>query len=304
MTRMIGVLAADRIAAGLVEDVEIVGSIKFFPESERATDYLEGMHAGEIAERISAQIELVRQGEAVNVIGIGFPGIIRDGVVEESPNLPQVKGQNLVAVLGSLLKQSGTDAPVYILNDADAIAAGIAATRGHLDKLIRVWFLGMGIGFGCYPEPEGVGEGGHTIVSLDPKERFCQCGGLGHLEGIMGHRAMRLRFLDLEPEEVFEHAAVGDQRCAAFVEMWHRALAAATATSIHIDGPGKFFISGPSAQFVRTELVQLYLHEMVKMSPLQGSAVEVVSTSDEVAIVGAAISALRAESQKITLSEK
>ena len=47
------------------------------------------------------------------------------------------------------------------------------------------------------------------MVSLDPKERFCGCGGVGHLESIMGHRAMRLRFLDMEPEEVFAKAREG-----------------------------------------------------------------------------------------------
>ena len=125
------------------------------------------------------------------------------------------------------------------MNDADAMAAGIAATRGSLEKLIRVWYLGDGIGFGRYPCNDGVWEGGHMVVSLDPKEHFCGCGGLGHLEGIMGHRAMRLRFLDMEPEEVFAAARQGDARAADFVKLWHRALAAATATSIHLDGPGR-----------------------------------------------------------------
>ena len=142
---------------------------------------------------------------------------------------------------------------MLVLNDADAMAAGIAATRGQLEQLIRVWYLGDGIGFGRYPLDEGVWEGGHTVVSLDPKERFCGCGGIGHLEGIMGHRAMRLRFLDLEPEEVFASAKAGDARCAEFVALWHRALAAATATSVHLDGPGKFFITGPNARFVEPD---------------------------------------------------
>ena len=104
------------------------------------------------------------------------------------------------------LAQHGIDARLTVSNDADAVAAGIAATHSGLDKLIRVWTLGEGIGFGHYPESEGVWEGGHTVVSLDPNENFCGCGGRGHLEGIMGHRAMRLRFLDREPEEVFAAA--------------------------------------------------------------------------------------------------
>ncbi|MDQ5839468.1 MAG: ROK family protein, partial [Acidobacteriota bacterium] len=63
------------------------------------------------------------------------------------------------------------------------------------------------------------------------------------------------------------------------------------ANSVHADGPGKFFVSGPHAKFVETNLLDLYLHEMVKMSPLQGSSFEIVPTSDETAIIGAAVSA-------------
>lgn len=132
------------------------------------------------------------------------------------------------------------------------------------------------------------------VVTIDPRENFCGCGGVGHLEGIVGQRAMRLRFLDLEPEDVFAGARAGDPRCAAFVKTWHRALAAATANSVHLEGPGRFFFAGPNARFVELGLVDLYLHDMVKMSPLQGSSLETVEASDEVGVVGAAVAALRA----------
>jgi predicted NBD/HSP70 family sugar kinase len=174
------------------------------------------------------------------------------------------------------------------------MAAGIAATHEKLQKLIRVWTLGNGVGFGRYPWREGVWEGGHSVVTLDPKENLCGCGGRGHLEGIVGHRSMRLRFLDLEPEEVFANARTGDARCSEFVTLCHRALAAATATSIHMDGPGQFYITGPNAKFIDIALLDRFVHEMVKMSPLQGSRFEIVPTSDEVGIIGAALNAERA----------
>ena len=294
MALRIGVLASEHIAAGVVEGNRIINPRPVSPEIENSADSFWELHAEEIARRIYQQIAEARQDDALEAVGVGVPGIVRDGIIEEAPNLPQMKGQNLQAMLNALLKGDGVEAAVHILNDADAMAAGIAATRYHLDKLVRVWFLGNGIGYGRYPQSGGVGEGGHTVVTLDSKEKFCQCGGVGHLEGIMGHRAMRFRFLDMEPEEIFEHAKTGDARCAAFVELWHRALAAATATSIHLEGSGKFFISGPNARFVQTDMLQVYLHEMVKMSPLQGSAVEVIPTSDEIAIIGAAVSADRA----------
>jgi glucokinase len=293
MGRAIGVLAMEHIAVGLVEDHRIVGPIRVYPDDRAASSPLQGMPADQIAETICAQMKTVVEAQAVDAIGVGFPGVIRNGIVEESPNLPQVKGFKLASTLSTLM---GGGAPVRTLNDADAFAAGVAATRGHLEKLIRVWTLGSGVGFGRYPSAEGVWEGGHVVVSLDPKENYCGCGGIGHLEGIVGRRGMRLRFMDLEPEEVFDNARAGDRRCADFVRMWHRALAAATATSIHLDGPGHFFLSGPNATFVDLHLLDRYLHEMVTMSPLQGSVLELVEASDETAIIGAAVDALRVAS--------
>jgi predicted NBD/HSP70 family sugar kinase len=289
MDRLIGVLAMDRIACGVVEGNQLVGPIRIFPPpgEEHEDDLLTGMPAETIAECISREIEVLADGQPVAAVGVAVPGINRDGIIEESPNLQQLKGINLRAMIKS-------PAPLTLFNDADVVAAGLAALRGQLDRLIRVWTLGNGIGFGRYPWTEGAWEGGHSVVSLDPKERFCGCGGAGHLEGILGQRAIRLRFLDLEPEEVFDNALAGDARCYAFYKLAHRALAAATATSIHMEGAGKFFISGPNARFIDLSLLNLYLGEMVKMSTLQGSVFELIATSHDIGVIGAAVNACRA----------
>jgi glucokinase len=290
MSQTIGALVTEHIAVGLVEDHRLVGAIRRFPATQQGvSDTLESIHANEIVERIAQEIEGAGEGRAIKSVGVGFPGVNRDGLIEESPNLKQAKGLNLGQDLSQALRQRGIEATVRVLNDADALAAGIAATKGELDQLVRVWFLGVGVGLGRYPDIAGVGEGGHSVVSLDPKEKFCGCGGVGHLEGIMGHRAMRLRFLDLEPEEVFQEAAAGDQRCSEFVLLWHRALAAATSSTIHYDGPGKFYISGPNARFVQIGLLNQYVRDMVKMSTLQNNTFEVIDTSDDVALIGAAV---------------
>jgi len=287
MGRCIGVLATERVVVGVVEDAHLVGAVRVFPEDGADADRLRDMPAEEIAQAIRRQVELAAGGSPVSALGVGVPGIVVGGIVAEAPNLLQLKGQNLGAALSAAFPSTA----VRILNDADTVAAGIAATRGELDRLVRVWTLGTGIGFGRYPWQPAMGEGGHSVVSLDPKENLCGCGGSGHLEGIMGHRAMRLRFLDREPEEVFEDARRGDERSRAFASLWHRALAAATATSIHFDGPGKFYVSGRNARFVDAALLNLQLGEMVKMSPLQGSFLEVLPTGDEVAVIGAAVTA-------------
>ena len=292
MAKSVGVLVMEHIAVGLVENNQLVGPVNLYPEKGTSLDALQSMPAENLGDCVRKQIDAVAKGQKIQAIGLGFPGVIRNGIIEDSPNLHQVKGFNLQGALSA----RGLAAPVRVFNDADAMAAGIAATRDKLQKLIRVWTLGNGVGFGRYPWHEGVWEGGHTVVTLDPKESLCGCGGRGHLEGILGHRSMRLRFLDLEPEEVFANARSGDARCSEFVTMCHRALAAATATSIHMDGPGQFYLTGHNAKFIDIALLDRYVHEMVKMSPLQGSRFEVVPTSDEVGIIGAALNAERAAS--------
>ena len=286
MALAIGVRAGgERVAVGVVEGNRVVGPIRQYPEAESHSDSLAETPAEAYGDLMRREIEEAAAGAELGVIGIGVPGIIRNGVIEESPNLQQLKGLNLRALLASAFPSSS----ILVSNDADALAAGIAATRGELGAVIRVWALGTGLGFGRYPQVEGVWEAGHCVITLDPKERFCGCGGVGHLEGILGHRAMRLRFMDMEPEEIFQNALEGDERCRKFANLWHRALAAATASSIHLTGPGKFYLAGPNSKFVQIDLLDLYLHEMVKMSPLQGSYFEVIPTTDEISIIGATV---------------
>ena len=294
MSKTVGVLMMEHVAVGLVEDNKVLGPLRVYPEKDGNIDALQSMPADGIADCIRKQIEAVAQKEDIKAIGLGFPGIIHDGVVEDSPNLQQMKGFDLQSALSSAFRKDGKAVPVRVYNDADATAAGIAATRGQLNKLIRVWTLGNGVGYGRYPWSKGVWEGGHIVVTLDPKENFCGCGGRGHLEGILGYRSIRLRFLDLEPEEVFAAAQAGDMRCSEFVLLCHRALAAASATTIHMAGPGQFYISGPNSKFIDVGLLDRLVHEMVKMSPLQGNRFEVIPTNDELGIIGAAVNAERA----------
>ncbi len=279
MHKIVGVLVMEHIAVGLVESHQVLGALNIFPEKPQLLDPLQSMPAERIVDCIRQQIEKVADGEKIAAIGIGFPGIIRSGVVEDSPNFQQAKGFAFQAALSSALSGKLAGTQVRVFNDADVMAAGIAATQGKLNTLIRVWTLGNGIGFGRFPSSEGIWEGGHSVVTLDTKEIFCGCGGRGHLEGILGRRSMRMRFMDLEPDEVFENARAGDARCKDFVMLCHRALAAATATSIHMEGPGTFFITGPDTKFIDIGLLDRFLHEMVKMSPLQGSRFQVVPTS-------------------------
>jgi predicted NBD/HSP70 family sugar kinase len=296
MTTAIGIVMTDHIVAGRLEDQRLTGTLLRYPGDADDLDALSAIPGSELVELLATQIAtLTSAGPApVEAIGVAVPGIITQGVVEDSPNLSQLKGMRLAFELAKVLAARGIEAPVHIANDADAIAAGVAATRGQLNKLTRVWTIGKGIGYGRWPYVDGVWEGGHITVTLDPKEKYCGCGGVGHLEGIMGYRAMRMRFLDLEPEEVFAQARQGDARCREFVDLWHRALAAATASFIHLAGPGRFYYTGHNIGFLDLPLLRSHLETMVMMSPLQSYSLEILPPDDETALLGAGVSALRA----------
>jgi len=298
MAKTVGVVMTEKVVAGLIEDHKVVGELRHFPEHSGAghdpdeNGGLIELPADAVAELLCEQIAaLAPAGSGVEAAGIALPGIVRNGVIEDSPNLQQLKGANILGAVRNLLSARGLDYNMSVLNDADAVAAGVAATRGQLDRLVRVWTIGNGIGFGRFPYTDGPWEGGHTVVTLDPKEKYCACGGKGHLEGITGHRAMRLRFLDLEPDEVFAQARKGDRRCMEFVELWHCALAAATASQIHLEGPGRFYFTGRDISRLDLARLKEHLYQMVKMSPLQSYTVEVIPEDPTLALIGAGAAA-------------
>lgn len=293
MSKTVGAVLTTRVVAGLIEDHKLAGGLREFPENIDDTNGLIEVPAESLCEIISDAIaSLIPPGSTIDAAGVAMPGYVHQGVMLDAPNLPQLKGAQICSNISDGLKRRGIDVKLSVFNDADAVAAGIAATRGQMDRQVRVWTIGNGIGFGRYPYTEGPWEGGHMVVTLDPKENYCGCGGRGHLEGIMGHRAMRLRFLDMEPDEVFAAAKKGDKRCADFVERWHCALAAATASQIHLEGPGRFYYTGRDIQRLELPRLKQHLWEMVKMSPLQNYVVEVLPDDDSLAVIGAGVAAL------------
>lgn len=285
----IGVHLAHQIATGVVSgDYVLAEPLRTL----RMHGAMSSLPVEDIVQAIVGELDHLEISRPVEAIGMGVPGLVRGGIVDESPNLPQLKGFSLGSHLyTALLPTPLHGVPVFVVNDADALAAGIASQRKDLRRPVRVWTLGRGVGFGCYPPLDEVGEGGHIAVTLDPNENHCSCGGRGHLEGIVGLRSMRRRFLDKEPEQVFEAAKNGDEQAHAFVMLWHRALAAATASCIHLDGPGEFFISGAGSRFVNIGLLTQQLDGMVGMPSLQGSTFTVVSQTEHVGVLGAAVSA-------------
>ncbi|HEX4036898.1 MAG TPA: ROK family protein [Acidobacteriaceae bacterium] len=292
MANTIGVVMTTKVVAGLLDGTQLDGGLREFPENIDDTNGLIEVPAESLSDIIcDAVLALAPGNSPLEAVGIAMPGYIHQGIMLDSPNLPQLKGVPVCANISNGLQRRGLNTRLSVFNDADAVAAGIAAARGQMDRQIRVWTIGNGIGFGRFPWTEGPWEGGHMVVTLDPKENYCGCGGRGHLEGIMGHRAMRLRFLDMEPDEVFAAAKKGDRRCADFVELWHRALAAATASQIHLEGAGRFYFTGRDIQRLELPRLKEYLYDMIKMSPLQNYTVEILPEDPSLSIIGAGVAA-------------
>ena len=157
MAKIVGVTLSERVVAGLVVDHTLPGELRSFPEASDDEYALVELPAEGIVETMAAQVIAVAGKERdIAAVGVGVPGLVRAGVVEEAPNLPQLKGARLAEMLAAALRGEGIEAPVAIINDADGFAAGIAASIGKLDSVIRVWTLGVGIGYGRYPFSDGV----------------------------------------------------------------------------------------------------------------------------------------------------
>ena len=289
----IGLTVSQRVVAGIVEENQITSELQYFPVSEQEDALVELPREALINVMCEEIVALAKSATNLTAVGVALPGIIRHGVVDDSPNLPQLKGTRIEEELCAALKGHGVITTVKAFNDADAVAAGLAASHGKLDHTVRVWTIGTGIGFGRYPPAEGIWEGGHTVVTLDDKETYCGCGGRGHVEGIMGNRAMRLRFLDMEPYEIFANAKKGNPRCVEFKKLFHRALAAATASSIHISGAGKFYLTGYNIKFIDLPMLHDYVQQMVRMSPLQGFSIETRPEEVSTEVLGAAVLAMQ-----------
>ncbi len=57
------------------------------------------MPADELVRRIADEVKALAEGEPLEALGLAFPGIVRNGVIEESPNLHQLKGAPMEQVM-------------------------------------------------------------------------------------------------------------------------------------------------------------------------------------------------------------
>lgn len=128
----------------------------------------------------------------VTAVGVGSPGLVRDGVVMFAPNL---EGWSQPVPLEEMVGEA-VGVPVVVDNDANVGALGEwagGAGRGAR-HLLGVW-LGTGVGGGLVLDGKpyrgafgGAGELGHMIVQRGGA--LCGCGRRGCVEAYAGRAAL------------------------------------------------------------------------------------------------------------------
>jgi glucokinase len=193
---------------------------------------------------LDAMAEVAAKLGDVVAVGVGIAGLVeRSGVLRVSPNLPRLRG---VDVMGEMQRRLGL--PITVENDATCAAWGehLAGAARGADDVVCVT-LGTGIGAGIVADGEPVrgahgfgGEAGHMVV--DPTGPPCPCGRwgcwerfasgsglarLGRDAAAAGRLERSLQLAGGEPtmvraEHVGEAAAEGDEQALAVMDTFAR----------------------------------------------------------------------------------
>lgn len=207
-------LGGTNIAAGLVETHG-----EGFRFAARRSIPTRAPRAPEAIARDIAQLSraLAAEGgvpyEEIPCIGVGSPGLIREGTILYSNNL------QFENVSFALLLREISGKPVFLENDANAAAYGeFLCGAGRTYRSMAMVMLGTGIGSGLildgkiYTGENGLGgEMGHML--LHPGGRRCTCGARGCFEAYCSATALAAaarRAMQQDPKSVMWELCGGD----------------------------------------------------------------------------------------------
>ena len=244
-----------------------------------------------LVDKIAALVDTFKG--PVDAIGVAVPGAVCHGVIEDSPNLPQIKGMRLgdeptkssvreACRLGLHRQRRGCN---RCRRRSNARSAQQAHTR--LDDRQRHWLRSLA-------DVEGVWEGGHVIVTLDPKERFCGCGGVGTSKASWDivRCACAFSTLNLNRSSRRQNKATPVAVISSIygIARWPRVLRRSSIWP-DLDASTSLAIM---LGFLELPVLRSHLETMVKMSPLLSYSLEILPPDDETALIGAGVSVLRA----------
>ncbi|MDQ7799593.1 MAG: ROK family protein [Candidatus Edwardsbacteria bacterium] len=141
----------------------------------------------------------VKSRHKITALGIGSAGLVENGVVRNSPNLPGWQGS--VPLLKLITdRMPGGGLPILIENDVNCLVAAeytIGAAKGYSEVVGLA--IGTGVGGGIIiggrlvtGSHGGAGELGHMTVKMDGP--LCKCGNHGCLEAMIGTDAILARY--------------------------------------------------------------------------------------------------------------
>jgi len=247
--------------------------------------------------------------------GIGFPGFFRSetGIVEASPNIPQLHEFDLAGALSKQLKIS-----VSAQNDALLAALGefrFGAGKG-LSQLIHIT-LGTGVGGGAILNNAPYsGDGGMAMeighLRVEPQDsksaRMCGCGNRGCLEAYSSATAIAARFMEAsghkvnDARQVYALATGGDAIARRILEEAGDYLGRALAEAVKLLDIRNISISGGLASawnIFHPAMASSLEHELIP--PLRDRVnIHRSTLGDNAGLLGAATLAMRASSTTVS----
>src|SRR5450631_4141246 len=118
MAKSIGLVITENVAAGAVDESNRVSQLRVFPGPEEDRDTLLAMPTQDLVDLLAGLAESIAAGGPIDAVGLAFPGILRNGEIEDSPNLEQLKGVKIVDLMSKALASRGIHAKLAAVNDA------------------------------------------------------------------------------------------------------------------------------------------------------------------------------------------
>ena len=177
---------------GLIKDGTLLKSLKATTNTFDVIRQI-GNGARELAQNAGISFD------EVGGIAVGFPGMVIDNVVKESPNLG-LQNCNIV----ELLEQELEGKSIIAMNDAElAVLAEHKMGAGQGCENVILITIGTGVGGGViidkqlYVGKGGAGELGHVMLERDGRE--CRCGRRGCAEQYISLTALDRMVRELYP---------------------------------------------------------------------------------------------------------
>ena len=237
-------IGGTNIKVGIIDDDEIIDKI------------VVPTNAFDLIMQICNLIDTIMDKNNINIsqvvgIGVGCPGIVKDGIIVESANLQL----HNVPLKDILLEKYSTS--VIVKNDGDMATLGEFYLASDVKNMILLT-IGTGVGGGIilngklYEGGNGYSEFGHTTLFCNGKT--CNCGRRGCLEQYVSYKALlnlakekyrdTIPYDDLSAEMIYERYKRQESKAIDIIEEYTDYLAEGVLNYCNIFRPDRIVIGG------------------------------------------------------------